>query len=321
MWPHSHSHGESPTRSWPQKLNSLLSQPRVLLPLSHRQRASCATSVVCRRLGLIFSYLLGDCAFVIPCRNPNSVPTAPEAALSEAASDLLAAKSRGFGSSYYFFSRPPSAADFLLFPETLPFLSPTVHLGAFLSTLWHCTPPIFPGFSACHLLNGSVPGVLSQAPSTLTPHSLLTNHPLPRSLRNLSMGLRPLSSPDPSGALPPHGLLPTGHALVAPTPQSQGCSSSRVAHLRGALLSGSQSSSRNHADITTLYLPLHTGQLTPCLVSVPGKCLFGLLLLSIFSGATMVHRPHHLSPGLLMGWFLASLPPASPSSTGSWSSF
>lgn len=70
----------------------------------------------------------------------------------------------------------------------------------------------------------SVPRALSQAPSLLAPHSLLVDHPLPHSLRNMLMGLRPLSSPGPLRSLHPQGLFPTRHALVPSSQQIQDCS-------------------------------------------------------------------------------------------------
>lgn len=99
-----------------------------------------------------------------------------------------------------------------------------MHLRVSLFALWHRTLPVFPGFSAHHPLNMSVPRALSQAPSLLAPHSLLVDHPLPHSLRNMLMGLRPLSSPGPLRSLHPQGLFPTRHALVPSSQQIQDCS-------------------------------------------------------------------------------------------------
>lgn len=166
-----------------------------------------------------------------------------------------------------------------------------MHLRVSLFTLWHRTLSVFPGFSAHHPLNMSVPRALSQAPSLLAPHSLLVDHPMPHSLRNMPMGLRPLSSPGPLRSLHPQGLLPTRYALVPSSQQIQDCSpGGRTAPPPVLPISGGVPlSSRNQANLATLHLPIHP---------VPGECLFGLLLLSISSGTAVVHSLHHLSPGL-----------------------
>lgn len=133
------------------------------------------------------------------------------------------------------------------------------------------TRPIFLGFSARRPLNQGPSRGFYPGPSWLTLHVLLANYPLPHCLTNMLMGLGPLSSADPLQSCAPTWpascwFQPLSRCKSVPPGQDN--SPSSVPEVSRMLPSGSQSSSRNQADIASLPLRLRIGPLIRSLASL-----------------------------------------------------